>query len=323
MNFPTLKSIIVFTIVSVLIFATGAVFYIFSLFSAPEQKAETENFIISLKTSNTEIINTLHNKGYIKSRTAFNAVLTVKGWHFDIKPGGYLISKSMDAWKIAEILARHPKQKWVVIPEGLRKEETAEILAQKLNWEESQKENFLLNSREGYMFPDTYLLNLDYSGKQAADKLFNNFNEKLEELSQEFLKQNIRSDTAIKIASLIQREAANEDEMPVISGIIWNRLLKPMYLGIDATLQYALGTQENWWPIVQKKDYKIDSLYNTYIHKGHPPTPICSPGLAAIESVAFPEETDYFYYLHDENRQIHCAKTYNEHLENIKTYLLD
>jgi UPF0755 protein len=109
--------------------------------------------------------------------------------------------------------------------------------------------------------------------------------------------------------------------MPLIAGIIWNRWQKDMKFEIDATIQYALGTPGNWWPIIKPADYKLDSSYNTYIHEGRPPTPICNPGLAAISAVIHPEETEYLYYLHDSEGQIHLAKTYEEHLENIEKYL--
>lgn len=109
--------------------------------------------------------------------------------------------------------------------------------------------------------------------------------------------------------------------MPLIAGIIWNRLLKPMPLEIDATIQYVVGEQGRWWRPVTLEEYKIESPYNTYLHKGKPPAPICNPGLAAIEAVIHDQSSDYFYYLHDENRRIHCAETYKEHLENIEKYL--
>jgi UPF0755 protein len=121
----------------------------------------------------------------------------------------------------------------------------------------------------------------------------------------------------------VQREAANEADMPLIAGIIWNRLLNdpPMKLEIDATVQYALGESENWWPRIKPADYKTDSAYNTYLHTGLPPHPICNPGLDAIHAALNPDETDCLYYLHDSNGQIHCAKTYEEHKLNIEKYL--
>jgi UPF0755 protein len=95
-----------------------------------------------------------------------------------------------------------------------------------------------------------------------------------------------------------------------------------MKLQIDATIQYAKGkVNDQWWSIVTPKDLEIESLYNTYLYQGLPPTPIASPGLAAIEAVLNYEKTDCLYYLHDHNKQIHCAVTYDEHLKNIEKYL--
>jgi len=297
-----------------------SIFYIFYQFSAPERKAEKERFVVNLKTSESEVITRLYSEGFIKNPLAFNLVLRFKGWKWKIKPGGYMISKSMSAFELADILVNYPHQKWVIIPEGLRGEEITEIVKNKLNWSDAQEKEFLENSKEGYLFPDTYLLNLDFSGKEVAQRMMSNFNEKVASLFIKAAANNIRNDTLVILASLVQREAANKKEMPLIAGIIWNRWLNDMRLEIDATVQYALGKKGNWWPIITSKDYKIDSLYNTYIYKGRPPAPICNPGLKAMEAIVFSEETDCLYYLHDRERKIHCAKTYEEHLENIDKY---
>jgi len=294
----------------------------FFLFSSPSPGAKMERFVIPLKTSESEIIKALHSQGFIKSPTAFKFILNFRGWQNKIKPGGYKISKGMSAFKIAEILVNHPYQKWVILYEGLRKEEMAEIIGKQLNWGKAQKNEFLKTGKEGYLFPDTYLFNLNYSGADIAKRMMSHFNEEVADLLKEAQKNNIRNDTLIILASLIQREAANEKEMPLISGIIWNRWLADMYLEIDASLQYVLGKPGNWWPVVKKEDYKIDSPYNTYVKKGRPPTPICNPGRAAIKAVIFPKESNYFYYLHDQNRKIHLARTYKEHLENINQYII-
>ena len=94
-------------------------------------------------------------------------------------------------------------------------------------------------------------------------------------------------------------------------------------LEIDATIQYAKGKSNGkWWSIVTPSDIKtIDSPYNTYEHKGLPPHPIANPGLSAINAALNPKETNCIFYLHDRNRMIHCAVTYQEHLKNIEKYL--
>ena len=83
-----------------------------------------------------------------------------------------------------------------------------------------------------------------------------------------------------------------------------------MYKGID-----------NWWTSIEVVDKQIDSKYNTYLYEGLPIHPICNPGIDAIDAVLNSAETECLYYLHDSNKQIHCAKTYEEHQENIEKYL--
>lgn len=102
--------------------------------------------------------------------------------------------------------------------------------------------------------------------------------------------------------------------MKLISGIIWNRIWSGMKLQIDATVQYAKGNEEDgWWEQVNKGDTKIKSAYNTYLYPGLPPGAIANPGLAAIEAAFNPQKTACLFYLHDKNKQIHCARTYEEH----------
>ncbi len=301
-----------------------AIFVYQRQFAAPQKTGEEEKIVINLTTTEAELIPKLKEQGYIRSEWAFNYVLEKKGWQDKIEPGGYIISKGMNAWELADTLVRFPYQKWVVIPEGLRKEQIAEIAKEKLGWTEDTKEEFLANTEEGYLFPDTYLLqvlNFENAGKTAAERMKNQFNEKAADLFKEAKEKNIRNDTLIVLASLVQREAANEKEMPLIAGVIWNRWLQDMKFEIDAAIQYALGKSGNWWPIIKPENYKLDSPYNNYLHKGRPPTPICNPGLAAIDAVINSEETEYLYYLHDSAGQIHFAKTYEEHLENIEKYL--
>jgi UPF0755 protein len=290
-------------------------------FSAPQREAPQEPIVINLSTTDQQLIVKLKEQGYIRSEWAFDFVLESEGWQGKIEPGGYNVSKSMNAWQLADVLVNRPYQKWVVVPEGLRAAEIAEKLQEKLKWADEIKSEFLESSKEGYLFPDTYLLNLDYTGKDTAKRMENLFNEKTAGLFAEAAENNILNDTLIVLASIVQREAASEKEMPLIAGIIWNRWLIDMNFEIDATIQYALGKPGNWWPVIKVEDYKFDSPYNTYLYKGRPPTPICSPGLAAIEAVINPQDSEYFYYLHDSERQIHPAKTYEEHMANIEKYL--
>jgi len=306
----------------IIVAASGVALFIYQRqFAASQKTTEEERIVINLTTTEAGLIPKLKEQGYIRSEWAFNHVLESKGWQGKIEPGGYMVSKGMNAWELADTLVNHPYQKWVVIPEGLRATEIAEKLQKELSLSNLAKGEFLVEAHEGYLFPDTYLLNLDYTGIDIAKRMKSQFDEKTADLFKQADEANIRNDTLIVLASLVQREAANENEMPLIAGVIWNRWLKDMPFQIDATIQYALGEPGNWWPIITPEDYKLDSPYNTYIHKGRPPTPICSPGLAAIDAVINSQDSEYLYYLHDSQGQIHLAKTYEEHLQNIEEYL--
>ncbi len=302
----------------------AALCYFFFL-SAPQGSADQERFVVPLNSDTARISGMLASNGFIKNSWAFDAVRILRG---NIRPGGYKISKSMNAWQIAGALAGDPYMAWVVIPEGLRKEEIAEILAMQLDWTDAQKTEWITKDTatqsdyfEGVYFPDTYLIPKDEPTAQVAQRLQAKFQEKFGPYAGEALKQNIRWPTLIKVASLVQREAGSKDDMPIIAGILWNRLLQGMALGIDATLQYARGnTGDGWWSPIKVTDKKINSPYNTYLNKGLPPHPIANPGLDAIKAALYPAKTDCLYYLHDSSKIIHCAKTYEEHQQNILKY---
>ncbi|GFP23818.1 UPF0755 protein [Candidatus Hakubella thermalkaliphila] len=109
------KKILIGVAVALLASLLLALFALYQ-FSAPQSKAPEERIIINLGTSEKELINQLHAQGYIRSPLAFSMVLTIKGGHGKIEPGGYLISKAMSAWQLADSLVNHPYQRWVLLP---------------------------------------------------------------------------------------------------------------------------------------------------------------------------------------------------------------
>lgn len=313
-----------------------AVIGLFSLiyflsFGAPQsQSSKEEVFIVALKSSESTTINKVKAQGFIRHTWAFNLALTIKGKHNKIEPGGYFLSQNLNVWQIVDKLTNSPTMKWVVIPEGLRKEEIGEILAKTLNWSTDDLDKWSttytamkFDYLEGVYFPDTYLIPIKESGLDISKRMINRFNEKFAPYLDQFSQQNIVWTTGLRLASVVQREAAGKQDMPLVAGIMWNRLLKDMNLEVDATVQYARGkTDKGWWTPIKASDItEIDSPYNTYKYKGLPPHPIDNPGISAIEAVLNPTTTDCLYYLHDSNRQIHCAVTYEEHQANVEKYL--
>jgi UPF0755 protein len=287
-------------------------------------------FIIPQNTQDSDIAKSLHEQKLIRNAKAFKYLQDNFAKDKEIKSGGYKLNQKMDSWQILSKLTGKPDLFWITFSYCLRKEQIGEKLASTLGWseEELNKWNTIYtNSKpeyfEGVYYPDTYLIPADESGQQIAQRFITNFNEKFAPLADKFFTKNIKWTTGVKIASLIAREAAGPADMKLISGIIWNRLDKGMPLQIDATMQYTLGktTDGSWWGNIDISEKQSDSPYNTYKYSGLPPTPICSPNIDAIEATLDSEETDCLYYLHDTSGQIHCAKTYAEHKENISKYL--
>ena len=309
---------------------TGLFLAQYLFFAASQLQEKKEVFTVGLKQSESQILDKLKSQGFIKNKTAINLILSLRRKHNAIQPGGHTVSKNLNAWQIVERLTADPDMKWVVIPEGWRKEQIGELLAKTFNWSDSDLDNWntsitrmKIDYIEGTYFPDTYLIPTADSGFDMAQRMTRNFDEKFAPYVGQFAEQNIRWTTGLKVASIIQREAAGKDDMPLIAGILWNRLNSDMNLEIDATVQYARGKIDTgWWAPITADDIRnIDSPYNTYKNKGLPPFPIDNPGLDAIEAVLHPTETDCLYYLHDSDRQIHCAKTFEEHQANIEKYL--
>lgn len=221
----------------------------------------------------------------------------------------------------------NPSMRIVNIREGLRKEEIALIFERKFGWNEEEKDKFLnahlafgKENLEGYFFPKSYMLHKDTDPESVAQIMVDTYSKETEKIKKPKNTDVINEDTIIKIASLIQRESGGKKDMKLISGIIWNRIFSGMKLQIDATLQYAKGSEDMWWPSVKPEDKYIESPYNTYLYKDLPPSPISNPGLAAIEAAYNPAKTSCMFYMHDKKGRIHCSKTYEEHKRNIEKY---
>ncbi len=218
-----------------------------------------------------------------------------------------------------------PEAQTVNIYPGARMEEIAGTFAKKLGWDKDTEKNFIAMASsdigEGRLSPGVYVVTPDTNEEKIQEEMKERFQEEVLARYATSTKSVVSLEVAITVASMIQREAAGKNDMRLISGIIWNRIFKDMPLGMDATLQYAKGSEDSgWWPKLTSKDKFIDSPYNTYKNKGLPPTPISSPSLSAVAAALNPKKTKCLFYIHDQNRQIHCSTTYEEHKRNIENY---
>jgi UPF0755 protein len=300
-----------------------------SAFGPVWRDGKIEQFLVTPDDSLEMVAEKLTSAGYVRAPWIFKVAYLRESYGKNIRPGGYEISKTMDAWSIASALVEAPKVAWVRVPVGMRKEEIGSLLARELGWNDEAREAWRVatastspNYIEGVYFPDTYLIPTDEDPAAIADRMRTRFKEAFAPYAEEALAKKVPWTRVLTIASLIQREAGGASDMPIISGIIQKRLASGMPLALDATLQYMEGNEEaGWWKPPRAAGTYPDSPFNTYKRAGLPPHAIASPGLAAIEAALNPVATNCLFYLHDAKGQIHCSPSYSGHLANIRKYL--
>lgn len=288
--------------------------------SAPLNSGDTSEkvFVVERGAGLSQVAEDLRDQGLIKNKTVFKMQARIQGVDKKIRAGDYKLSASMSVSEILKTMSEAPLEVWITIPEGFRAEEVADTLQANLpSYQDSWRQ--MLIGKEGYLFPDTYLIPRDATIETVLSVFENNFNTKIDEAG---LSGRNDLDRIIIIASLIEREAFADPEKSTISSVIANRLRQGMALDIDATLQYAKGkVGDKWWTVPTAADKSINSLYNTYKYPGLPPGPIGNPGIEAIKAAANPASTSYFFYIHDSKGNVYFARTLEEHNANVNRYL--
>lgn len=222
-----------------------------------------------------------------------------------------------------------PVSRIIVVWPGERKEELTQNIGGVLRWDRAEREEFqrLMTSREpvmseGKFLPGQYVTHRYATPADVADLLHGSFEREVMQRYTAEVDARVPFNEAIIIASLIEREASDFENMREVSGVIWNRLFIDMPLQLDASLQYVRGSDPyvtSWWPAVRPQDKFLDSAYNTYEHNGLPPGPIANPSPEAILAALNPVVTECLYYFHTENGGYHCSVTYEEHVAKLKS----
>jgi UPF0755 protein len=293
-----------------------------------------QDFLVVKGRSASQIGEALFEEGLIKNPVAFKIYVQVTAKASKIQAGQFRISPSLPLTEVVDTLTKPPAELWVTIPEGLRREEAVERFIKGLEMKEADavlfRQEFLDESfgQEGFLFPDTYLFPRDATASSVVKRMRSTFDLKAKELEKEISSSDLSLDEIVTLASIIERETKTDEERPVVAGILLNRLDINMGLQADATVQYAVGgvnckgnTECNWWPVLIKDDLDINSPFNTYRFRGLPPSPIANPGFSSLKAAVNPEDTDFLYYLHDEEGGIHYARTLAEHNENVRRFL--
>jgi UPF0755 protein len=300
-------------------------------------------FTIERGESLNAIANRLQSEKLIKDPDLFKRYLQYNGLDASIEAGDFELKQTMDIQEIAKALQEgRIAELNVRIPQGKRIEEIAAIVASQIpvdgtellglmqDAEQWKSEFEFLNdlpagaTLEGYVFPDTYSLPRDkVTARDVVLAALRNFDKKVTPQMRADLRAEGRTlYDAIRLASIVEREAGVEQDRPPIAGVYFNRLRDGMALDADPTIQYGLGLTRDpstWWPQITQEDYQgVQSPYNTYINPGLPPSPIANPALASIQAAIYPERHDfYFFRTSCANDGTHVfAKTLDEQIAN-------
>lgn len=299
----------------------------------------------------TQIADDLYAHNLIRNPLAFRIWARIKGLDTQLHAGAYILTPGMSIDRIvAKLLQQQPDERRLAIIDGWRLEQIA-AQAGTLGLANFKAEDFSrythhpaqfpdlakypflqkVPSMEGLLFPDTYLIPLNYNAVQVLDMMLDEFMRVVQQYNMVALAQQHQLSlyTMVVLASIVQREAANAQQMPLIAGIYWKRIYQPSAdvggarLAADPTVQYArdndkppASTSGYWGPLVDAGgNVDPNSPWNTYTHLGWPPTPIASPGLAALKAAASPAQTNCYYFFSKKDGSLVCAPTYAQILQ--------
>lgn len=313
-------------------------------------------FVIESGATGRSIAAALQARGLITDARLFEAYVRASGLSDRLQAGAYTLSPHMTPIQIAEaLLHARPSTVQITVPEGWRLEQIAAGLTAAdvmdgaryrhlvetgdlsgLDAAAPDRYAFLKErpagaTLEGYLFPDTYELLADQATPEAfLQRQLDIFNERVVPLYRQMTTDIARPMTlheVLTLASIVERETAVDDERPIIAGVYLNRLARGIRLEADPTVQYAMGYQPQtgqWWksPVYLEEYSKVLSPYNTYLNAGLPPGPIANPGLKSIAAVLKPAQHDYLFLMAaaDGSGRHVFARTFTEHLENVKRY---
>lgn len=314
------KIFLVILIISIL--ALLAFFYASRFVQTPPENFPINKPIVIEKgTGLRAAVKQMRNEGVIRSEMAlFFYMLSV---HRDesIKAGTYIFTQPINLHDLSFELIQGNNVNNLIRFTHTEGETVAKIAARaKETIKDFDADRFLAFAlpTEGKLFPETYLIPENYPADELYVLMRNKFDEEIKLLETKITDSELSLDEIIILASIIEREANTSESKHLVSGILQNRLASDMYLQVDASLEYILDK-----PLSEltPEDLKIDSLYNTYLYKGLPPTPIGNPGLESIMAVLEPTSSDYLFYITGTDGEFYYAKNFEEHKMNVAKYL--
>ncbi len=303
------------------------------LTASADPKDAPMRFTVRSGESVASVAERLEGLGLILDADAFRDYLIYTGLDSSLQAGDFELSPAMSIVDIARAMqdATPLDVTFVVLP-GWRMEEIAASLP--TSGLSATPEQFLSSARdplnfdfldgastnEGFFLPGEYILPRATDADGLVQALVRNFAQHLTtDLTDGFARQNLTVYQAVVLASIVERETVKTEEMPLIASVFLNRLSAGWKLDSDPTVQYVVGYEGNWWPNpLSAADLDFDSPFNTYLYASLPPSPIANPSLEALNAVANPASTGFFYFrARCDGSGYHVfAVTLEEHINN-------
>ena len=268
------------------------------------------------------VADTLKDAGLIEYKWLFQLFGEISHADTKIKPGEYELRSTYDYRALVQNMrpgSGSAVTVQVTFPEGFSMRQTFLLLEEKgvasyddlmdaaatynFIYDFIDAESDQANRLEGYLFADTYEFYVGMQPASAINKFLENFHYRMTaDLLQRMQERGQSMKDVITIASMIEKEAANDNERATIASVIYNRLRAGMTLGIDATTLYLYPDHEGAPTASMLEE---DSPYNTRLYTGLTPTPICNPGLASIRAALYPDNAYFYYYALDTSTGLH------------------
>lgn len=317
------KKKILLTITGIILICTGAAFYL----NSPPSFMQEEIFIVKRGENLQNVASRLEEKNLIRNPFFFRFSTYIIQRKYVMK-GKYRIFKNMTSLEILKRLSKGEiLTKKVTIPEGSNLYEIASRLEKKditssgkflyyaFNTEFLSSIGIHHNSAEGYLFPDTYNFPEDSDARDIIVSMNRHLRRKIKRIDLKHVKMNLHE--ILTLGSLIEEEAKIAKERKYISSVFHNRIRRKMKLDCDPTVRYAV---KKFKGRITYSDLRDESPFNTYIHRGLTPTPICSPGLESIKAAASPKNTDFLFFVARNDGSHYFSKNLREHNRAVKFY---
>ena len=268
----------------------------------------------------SNIASHLRDLNLIENRMAFMLVVRFKGFHDKIKFGEYMIPKTSSIKEIVEqLIAGISVQHTITIPEGL----STALITTLINNDSRIKGDLINNTDEGLLAPNTYSFDITTHKKDLLIKMRDG-QKKIVDRAWSNREPGLPLNNALELvvlASIVEKEAGNEEDKKKVASVFLNRLKKKMRLQSDPTVVYGLTRGKvKLNRELTRNDLKKKSPFNTYRIDGLPPNPICNPSKSSIYAVANPLETDFLFFVANGKGGHNFSKTLQQHNRFVKEY---